>query len=227
MQNKYSFDAKNNNDDDNEDFAPFPAFKQKKPYRQYEQTFQFQHIHFYISEDIGEPNQYSEMTHRILLASQNDVIYIHLNTSGGHLDTGVQIINAMQSSAAKIITVLDGMAYSLGTLILLAGDEIIINDNCIAMFHNFRGGVVGKGNELTSQLEATVKWFADLAKQIYIPFLSDEELNRILKGEDLWMRSTEIRKRLEKMAKILATKDLNKSTKTPRAPKEKEKKEDE
>lgn len=194
----------NSNCDDNDEpqKLPFTYFEKKKPYKHFEQTFQFQHIHFYLSEEIGEPDAYAEMIHRILMANPNDIIFIHLNISGGRLDTGIQLINAMQNSQAKIVTILDGMAYSLGTLIFLAGDEMMVNDHCIVMFHNFRGGVVGKGHEITSQLEATVKWFTEMAKQIYIPFLSEEEFNRMLKGEDFWMRSNEIRNRLEKMIKI-------------------------
>jgi ATP-dependent protease ClpP protease subunit len=110
----------------------------------------------------------------------------------------------MNNSQARIVTVLDGMAYSLGTLIFLSGNEMVVNDNCMIMFHNFKGGLGGKGNELTSQLEATVKWFATLAKKIYIPFMSEEELARVLRGEDLWMQSSEIRRRLDKAIKVQA-----------------------
>lgn len=215
------------NNKDNDNLYPVFPFPEKKPYKQYEQTFQFQHIHFYLSEDIGNPDDYSEMIHRILMANPNDMIYIHLNTSGGRLDTGVQIINAMKNSPAKIITVLDGMAYSLATLIFLAGDEMIVNDHCIIMFHNFRSGIMGKGNEITSQLEATVKWFTDLAKQIYIPFLSETEFNRILKGEDLWMSSTEVRERLDNMIPLDEEEQIDEAPviispkKLPKKPKEK------
>jgi ATP-dependent protease ClpP protease subunit len=156
------------------------------------------------------------MIHRIAYANPGDVIYIHLNTHGGNLETGVQIINAMQNSQAQIVTVLESVAYSLGTLIFLAGDQMVVNDNCIMMFHNFRGGVIGKGNELTSQLEATVKWFSTLAKKIYVPFLTPEEFDRLLRGEDFWMQSQDIRKRLEKMVKNLQTE----SEKKPRRKKE-------
>lgn len=194
--------TRNNNEDDDMDYQyQFPMMEKRKAYKQYEQTFQFQHIHYYLSEEIGGPDEYADMIHRILMADPNDSIFIHLNTTGGRLDTGVQLINAIQNSEAKITTVLDGMAYSLGTLIFLASNEMIVNDHGIIMFHNFRGGIIGKGNEIISELEATVKWFSDLAKQIYIPFLTEDEFNRILKGEDLWMRSTEIRKRLNNMAK--------------------------
>lgn len=175
-----------------------------KPYAQYEQAYSATQIHFYISESIGEPKEYVDMIHRINSATPADVIYIHLNTPGGQLDTGVQLINAMQNSQAKIVTVLESMAHSLGTLLFLAGDEMVVNDNCMMMFHNFNGGMFGKGNELTSQLEATVKWFNALAKKIYIPFMSEDEFNRISRGEDLWMQSQEIRKRLDRMMKRLA-----------------------
>jgi ATP-dependent Clp protease protease subunit len=193
-----------NDEGEDEEKQPFPFFDmQKKPYRQYDQTFTCQHVHFYLSEGIGEPNNYTDMIYRISAASAADTIFIHLNTPGGQLDTGVQIINAMQNSQGKIVTILEGMAYSLGTLIFLAGDEMVVNDHCMMMFHNFNSGLIGKGNELTSQLDATVKWFAALAKNIYIPFLSEPEFERIVRGEDLWMHSQEIRTRLENMVKSM------------------------
>jgi ATP-dependent protease ClpP protease subunit len=176
----------------------------KKAFEVYETTFTAQQVHFYLSDEIGEPKEYTDMIHRILVASPNDILFIHLNTPGGRLDTGVQIVNAMQNSQAKIITVLESMAFSLGTLIFLAGDEMIVNDHCMLMFHNFKGGILGKGQELAAQLEATMKWFSALAKKIYIPFLTEEEFNRILRGEDIYMHSPEIRKRLDAMIKQLA-----------------------
>lgn len=189
-----------NDEDDRKDLLATLEIK-RKPYRQFEQTYTAQHIHFYLSEDIGEPSGYVDMIYRISTALPGDTIFIHLNTEGGQLDTGVQLINAMQNSQAKIVTILEGVAYSLGTLIFLAGDEMVVNDFCQIMLHNFNGGLVGKGNELTSELNATLKWFTTLAKTIYIPFLTEDEFARISRGEDLWMQSPDIRKRLERMVK--------------------------
>lgn len=210
----YKLAAEDTDDDDKKDLLATIEIK-RKPYRQFEQTYTAQHIHFYLSEDIGGPEQYTDMIYRISIALPGDTIFIHLNTEGGQLDTGVQIINAMQNSQAKIVTILEGVAYSLGTLIFLAGDEMVVNDHCMIMFHNFSGGLVGKGNELTSELNATLKWFAILAKTIYVPFLSEEEFARISRGEDLWMHSPDIRKRLEKMVKQI-TPTPHAKPKTPR-----------
>lgn len=201
----YSKTRRGGEEEEQEEGAKFPFVDlEKKPYRQYDQTFSAQHVHFYLSKGIGEPDAYTDMIHRMTVAGPSDVIFIHLNTPGGQIDTGVQIINAMQNSQAKIVTVLEGVAYSLGTLIFLAGDEMVVNDHCMMMFHNFNGGLIGKGNELVAELEATVKWFEQLAKDIYIPFLSQEEYERITKGEDMWMQSAEIRERLQKMVKAMA-----------------------
>lgn len=202
---------KRSSEEDDQEEMKFPfAELDKKPYKLYKQAFAAQHLHFYLSKHIGEPEGYTDMIHEITTASPTDVIFIHLNTPGGQLDTGVQIINAMQNSQAKIVTVLESTAYSLGTLIFLAGDEMVVNEHCMMMFHNFNGGLIGKGNELVSELEATVKWFASLAEDIYIPFLSREEFDRIAKGEDMWMQTPEIKTRLENMVKIMAEENAKK-----------------
>jgi ATP-dependent Clp protease protease subunit len=173
-----------------------------KPYTHYEQLVQRRVQHYYLSSAIEEPEQYVDMIHKIQTAGTDELIYIHLNTPGGHLDTGVQIINAMQSTQAQVTVSIEANCHSLGTLIFLAADEFIVHDNCLMMIHNFSGGVFGKGNEQQSQLEAQIKWFNTLARKLYVPFLSDDEFNKIIRGEDLWLQSDDIRKRLEKMVKI-------------------------
>lgn len=193
----------------------------KKPYRIYEQTYSAAHIHIYISESIVEAVEYIDMFYRISMADPADTIFVHLNTPGGQLDTGVQLINALQNTPAKVVTILEGMTYSLATLVFLVGDEMVVNDHCMMMFHNFNGGIMGKGNEITLELEATNKWFAALAKQIYIPFLTDDEVHRLSRGEDIWMQSPEIRRRLAHMIKVKSEPIKPKEPRAPRAKKEK------
>lgn len=216
-------------EEDADDFK-FPFVDvEKKPYKQYDQTFASQHVHFYLSKEIGAAEGYTDMVHRILTASPADVIFIHLNTPGGHIDTGVQIINAIRNSQAKVVTILESVAYSLGTLIFLAGDEMVVNENCMMMFHNFNGGLSGKGNELVSELQATVEWFAAIAKDLYIPFMSEDEFNRIVKGEDMWMQTPEIKRRLENMIKIMMAEEAAEeavAAEEPPAPKGRKKKVD-
>lgn len=186
-------------DSDNTETPEFET----KAYGYYEQLVTRKITHFYISGVIGDPIEYIDMIHKVSNALADETIILHINTVGGNLATGVQIINAMKYSQAHIACSLEGEAHSLGSLIFLAADEFLTHDNAIMMIHNYSGGVFGKGNEQVSELEATVKWFNQLAADIYIPFLSESELANILKGEDKWLLGDEIRKRLNKMIKTI------------------------
>lgn len=175
--------------------------KKQLPYTFYENSITTRILTFYVSDSIQDPLKYTDMIHKINTAQTDDTIYIHLNTPGGYMSTGVQIINAMQSTPAHVVTVLAARAFSMGTFIFLAGDEYLLHDDSRMMFHNFSGETGGKGNEMASMVESTVSWFTKLLKKYCSPFLTDDEVNRIIKGEDIWMDADEIRKRLIKIAK--------------------------
>lgn len=189
-------------DEDGDDGAESRVVFQDNPFRIYESVRQQRLTHIYFSRLVGDPHYYTEVIHRLLTAQPQDIIFIHLNCGGGRLDTGVQLINAMKESEARVVAVLDAKAYSLATLIFLAADEFQIHDNATFMIHNYSGGTAGKGNEQVAELNATVKWFKKLAQKYYIPFLSKKELRKVLNGHDMWMDSDEVKTRLKNMVKI-------------------------
>lgn len=178
--------------------------EKERPYSAYEQKAIMRAFHFYISGSIEEPRHYTEMIHQIRIAQPNDAIHIHLNTPGGYVSTGVQIINAIQSSQGRVVTHLEGEVCSMGSVLFLAGHEMVCYDNCLMMFHNYSAGHIGKGHEVTASVEATNKWFHQLMRDICTPFLSTKELDRIIRGEDIWMQSEEIGERLKTMTEELA-----------------------
>jgi len=179
-----------------------------KPYEYFVQTQSAKIHHYYLSGYISEPTDYVKMVHEIQTAPAEDTIHIHLNTPGGDLSTGVQIINAMKYTAALVICSLEGEAHSLGSLIFLAADQFVVHDNAFMLIHNYTGGVFGKAKEQEMEMEATIKWFAEIAKKYYTPFLTDKELKEIFDDKDKWLHSEEIRKRLTKMVR-LKKKELN------------------
>ncbi len=175
----------------------------ERHYEYFEQAVVKKVQHYYLTGQITEPSNYVQMVHSIMTAPVTDTVIIHLNTIGGCLATGLQMVNAMKFSEAHIICSLEGEAFSLGSMIFLAGDEFLIHDNSRMMIHHFTGGTFGKGNEQVSQLESDIKWFKNMAQDYYIPFISEDELNDILKGGDLWLQTSDIRKRLTKMVKTI------------------------
>lgn len=179
----------------------------EEPYEITESIKQQRVTSVYISKEIGPPSEYIDLINRLRNAQPQDLFYIHLNTPGGYVDTGVQIINAMRDCPARIITVLDGTVCSMGSLIFLAANEYMVHDNCRLMFHNYSGGMYGKGNEQVAQLESTVEWFSQMFADTCYPFLSEDEINSVLFGHDIWLNSEETRKRLQKVVKHLEKMD--------------------
>ena len=188
--------------------------KEKAPYLFVEQTSVYKTYHYYLNQSIGSPDQYSEMVHQIMSANANDTVVIHLNTPGGRIDTGVQIINAMRFTQAHVITSLESTAYSLGTIIFLSGDEFVVHDHCSMMFHNYSGAVWGKGHEQQARVEGEAQWINALMREIYYPFLSKEEIEDVIRGNDVWMQTPEIRRRLNKMVRILKKEEKEKKRKS-------------
>lgn len=180
--------------------------EEKRPYMMYESANVARNIDIYISDEFAEPLLYCEMIHVIRTATPNDTICIHLNTPGGRLDTGVQLISAIRSSEARIVTILDGVAHSMGALLFLCGHEMIIHDHAQLMFHTYSGGVFGKGSDIRGQTDATEDWFRIIANDICYPFMSKKEIQRMLKGEDFWFQTEQIEQRLTKMGEVLAAK---------------------
>lgn len=190
-----------------------------KPYSYLQQQVVRTVHHFYINSIIEEAHKYSEMVFRIQTAGPEDIIYMHLNTAGGYMDAGIQIINAMQSSQAHVIAALEGEVASMGTFIFLAADEFVVHDNSSMMIHNYTGGVFGKGHEQIAALESATTWSRDFMHRMYIPFLSGEEVDKVIAGADIYMHPPEIRDRLTDMVEIMQQEmsEQSESIATPKA----------
>jgi ATP-dependent Clp protease protease subunit len=165
----------------------------------YEQQSPIRQVSYYLCGEILDPQYYTEMFYTLRTASDNDVICLHLNSSGGDFNTGLQIINNIIASEASVVTILEARAYSMAALIFLSGDKLIVHDNCQLMFHIYSGYFSGKGNEQQAEVIAVGKWFEKVMARICVPFLSEGEIGRILKGSDLWMDSDEISHRLTRI----------------------------
>ncbi len=165
----------------------------------YEQQLPVRQVSYYLCGEIREPEYYTELFYTLRTAGETDLIYLHLNSSGGDFNTGLQIINNVRSSNARVVTILEARAFSMAALIFLSGDELIVHDNCQLMFHIYSGIFAGKGNEQQAEVMAVGNWFAKVMSRLCSPFLTDNEIKNILKGSDLWMDSDDIRHRLQRM----------------------------
>lgn len=87
-----------------------------------------------------------------------DQLVLHLNTPGGDAMEGVAIANVLRAHRARVVVRVDGLAASAGSVIAMAGDEIVMGIGSELMLHDAWGWTVGNAAEITAyvrRLDAT------------------------------------------------------------------------
>lgn len=123
-------------------------------------------------------------------------VLMYLNNPGGDLFNTMQIVNAMNDCPAEVIAIADGKVMSAASILFLSADKYIIKENAFMMCHYYSGGVFGKGHEMQSQLQFYDEINKDFMRKSYKGFLTDDEFERMTKGEDFWFSKNQIEERL-------------------------------
>jgi len=166
-----------------------PIIKSKK-----EKTY-----YAYISDAIGNPYIYNKLCYILTnKVKPDEKVVIRLTTPGGDLDSCTNIVNAIQRCKGHVVVELSGEVASAGTIITMYADDIVALDELRFMIHYYSGGVMGKGHEVKAQQkfyeEQVESWF----KRIYKDFLTEEEINNVIEGKDIWMGKDEVLERWKK-----------------------------
>jgi ATP-dependent protease ClpP protease subunit len=96
----------------------------------------------------------------------------------------------------------EGACMSAATMIMLASENIDVSDNSMFMFHNYSGGVIGKGGEMYDNIMHERAWSEQLLRDVYDNFLDEDEIKQILDNRDIWMDSAEVIRRLITRAEV-------------------------
>ena len=125
------------------------------------------------------------------LPANTDHITVRINSAGGDVFQGLTIYNRLKQHKAKVTVYVDGMAASIASIIMLAGDEIIMSEGSQIMIH--KPWTYTAGNSL--QLEETIRRLNEIEDQmvgIYSRATGKErsEIRTMLMG-DYWMDANE------------------------------------
>jgi len=112
----------------------------------------------YIYQEIGEgwfggisADSFSKELKEI---GQVDVLDIFINSPGGNVFDGIAIYNQLKRFNAKKIVHIDGLAASIASVLMLAGDEIRMAKNAQVMIHDPWGMCVGTADDMVKSAEA-------------------------------------------------------------------------
>jgi ATP-dependent Clp endopeptidase proteolytic subunit ClpP len=79
-----------------------------------------------------------------------DSIDLRIHSPGGSVLDGWAIANGIKNHPAHVVATVEGLAASMGSVVLLSADEIQVPQNAYVMIHNVSGGAFGEAEELES-----------------------------------------------------------------------------
>jgi len=123
-----------------------------------------------------------EIRDKLALADGGDIEF-QFNTPGGFIFPGLQIYNLIKDYPGKTTGIVS-LAASMGSYLLMAVDNKIVEDNGIFMIHNARGGAGGDHRDLRRAADLMEKSSSLLAKAyIEQTGMSESEIRKMMDEE--------------------------------------------
>jgi ATP-dependent protease ClpP protease subunit len=128
-------------------------------------------------------------------AKEYDYLEIMINSGGGFVHEGMQFYNIMQEKFnGRTVAYLDNYGYSMGAMLFSMSDKRIIYPYSDFMYHNYSGGAFGKGGELKARVDHNHERLNEFFHTMIVGkgFLSEDEYQQMLVGQDFWMGAKEL-----------------------------------
>lgn len=152
---------------------------------------------YYLTGAIGPSEDYLDLCNILRSATSQDEVVIRINCPGGSVNTGNMIINAINESDANVIGFIESECGSMATFIFLACHTWGVSEAAEFFAHTCSYGNWGKEHECFAQAEFLRRQQHKMTRKRYANFLVEDEIERLLLGQDVYLDADEIMQRLE------------------------------
>lgn len=149
----------------------------------------------YIYEDIGEgwfggvsAKQFAD---DLTALGELDTINLFINSFGGSVFDGVAIYNQLKRHSAQVIVNVDGIAASIASIVVMAGDTIRMAANGFLMIHNPWTIAAGNAEDLHSVAETLEKIGGTLVNTYVDRSTADEDEITEMMAAETWFTAEE------------------------------------
>lgn len=186
---------------DMEDFFMIPDMGVEKPTRIFSTPVESSSEHFiYLDDEIGPAKQYREEFQTLKNAGENDIIYLHLCTPGGHEDTGFMFVDHIRQTAATVVAIIGPDCSSAGADIALSCHGWMLSEFSQMLVHNVAYGVgFQKEQDIVDFVNFKRKQSERIAHVLYEGFLKEDEFSKFIEGKQMWFDADDLRERLPKL----------------------------
>jgi len=173
----------------------------------------------FILDEIGGYGIYAKNFIRELNQIDADVINVHMDSVGGNITDGIAIYNALRGHKSEIHVHINGIAGSIASIIILAGDKIYIPENAGIFLHLPMYAEMDYPNrqDMTEAIEVLGNFERVLTSTYMKHTGKDEDYIRQLLEAETWLFGQEAvdfigeqAEVVEKIAMVARMKDLEK-----------------
>jgi len=145
----------------------------------------------YIFDEIGTFGLTAQSFIEEIKSYKDTPMSLHINCVGGDVFEGMAIYNVLKKRTARTTVYIEGLAASMGSVIALAGDEVVMAENSLFMIHNAWGGAMGEATEIRKTAALLDKISGEIAdiytKKTNLPYNRVKEMM----DEETWLSADE------------------------------------
>ena len=101
------------------------------------------------------------------LVGYEPMIRVHIMSEGGDVYAGLNMMNVLERSRVKVVTIAQGACCSAATFVLLGGKERRMGKNAYLLIHQISTEMWGSFNDLKHELKSTDK-IMKMLKDMYL-----------------------------------------------------------
>ena len=150
-------------------------------------------------------------------ATTSDKVTFMINSDGGSLSSALPICIAIRESKAEVTGMLLSEAHSAASMVFLTTDSQIVSNHCSMLVHSASYGAVGKQQDILDHVTHTQERLNKIFNDFYYGFLSEEEIEQVLSGKELYLDCDSIAERLKEREDIFKQEqeDFNETSQPP------------
>ena len=150
-----------------------------------------------ITSDFDSSDTYDEIVALLSSATESDEILWNISSYGGFVNSLQMLLGWKTMCPAHQTHVLHSNADSCASVFFLSdADQYIVGDGATMFLHEIQAGVSGTTSNMIRHMEHLKETNENFIKRSYSGFVSEEEMDQILMGVEVFLTAEQIRDRL-------------------------------
>lgn len=155
-------------------------------------------FNIYLYGAIEDSRQFMDAIEVFQLASEQDIVVVNLSSPGGSIDATDTFLQAYHECRARVIIKATGGCHSAASIIMMHAREFTLSAGFSMLIHNGYCGGYDKYSDWQAHGDFTKAYMADTMRRTYEGFLTDDEMDAMLGGKDMWLGPKEFMERWKK-----------------------------